>query len=125
MMNRQSMTLISSELNGNPTFRMIPLDLSCPFNEAVFEPVTKVLAIISKEKKNTLKMAAKMNEFGDPEPVKRASDRPLNKPPYKEQRLIIETFYEYHLTNKDDVSNFIKMFAVNADTFDLTTFWTD
>lgn len=116
------MLLISSEINSTPTFRLIPISIDCPYNEVVYDPTNKVLAIISKEKKNTLKMAAKLNEFGDPDAVKKPSDRPLGKPPYKEQRIVIETYHEYHITNKQEISDFVLTCASNVGIFDYSKF---
>ena len=37
---------------------------------------------------------------------------------YAEERKLLETFYEYYVEDKNEVESFIKMFAVNADSFD-------
>jgi hypothetical protein len=31
---------------------------------------------------------------------------------------MLETFYEYYVENLDEVVDFLKMFAINADTYD-------
>lgn len=118
-----SMTLINSTLNNKATFRMIAVDKNCPYNEAIFEPDEKLLAVVSKEKKAGFKMIAKLDEFGDPQQLKTRSQRGIGKPNYPEQRVTIESFYEYHITDENDIRQFIKMFATNEATFDLEPFF--
>jgi len=38
--------------------------------------------------------------------------------PVKQERRVIETYQEYYLEEASEITEFIKMFAVNADTFD-------
>ena len=40
----------------------------------------------------------------------------------KEQRVQVDTFSEFYLTDKKDIETFIHMFAVNADNFDYKEF---
>jgi hypothetical protein len=42
----------------------------------------------------------------------------------KKQRVQIQTYGEYYITNKDDIENFIKIFAIN-DTFDYNKYIVD
>ena len=118
-----SMTLIQSTLNGKPTFRLIPVDKDCPYNEMIFEPTDKLLAVVSKEKKNGFKMIAKLNELGDPQGLKTQSQRGVGKPPYAEQRVSTETYYEYHITSENDIRQMVNKFAENAADFNLDPFF--
>jgi hypothetical protein len=45
-----------------------------------------------------------------------------NGKPFKEERRTVETYQEYYLTEKEEQIAFIKMFAVNAETFDFEKF---
>lgn len=114
-MSNKSMRIIHSEINGNPTFRMMPILQSCPYNEVIYEPVNKILAVVSKDKKNSLKMVPKLNDFGDTEMNKLPNVRPVGRPGYKEQRVVIETYYEYHITDIEDISEFINDIAINTE----------
>jgi hypothetical protein len=116
----KSMMLITSTWGSNKTFKMIPVTQDCVFNEAIFDLDSKVLALISKEKKQSLHMVAKVNEWGDVVPMK--IGKRSNGKDYAEERKTLETFYEYYVENIEEIKEMIKMIAVNADTFDYTTF---
>jgi hypothetical protein len=109
-----SMLIIKSDWGGKPTFRMIPANKECPYVECIFDPESKVLAVISSTKKNIMHMMTKIDDNGDP--VKRKIVAPgVN--PYKEERKTIETFQEYYITDSEEIKEFVKMFAINADYF--------
>ena len=88
---------------------------------AIFDADNKVLAVISKEKKESLHMLAKLNEFGDPQTMK--IGKRSNGKDYAEERKTLETFYEYYVENAQEVKDFINMFAINADSFDYNVFF--
>ena len=97
-MEDKSMILINGEMsNGHggsdETFKLIPIRLECPYNEAVFGPKEKVLFVISKEKKKNLHKV-------------------------KNNDVVIEKYYEYHITTEQEIINFINMFCENAVKFD-------
>ena len=115
----KSMLLITSSWGVRKTFKMIPVLNSSPYNEVIFDPEDKVLAIIGKEKKETFHMMAKLNEWGDPTVMK--IGKRANGKEFAEERKTLETFYEYFISDLDEIKAFIQMFAVNADTFSLST----
>jgi hypothetical protein len=47
----KSMMLITSAWGSKKTFKLIPISPECPYNEAIFDVDNKVLAVISKQKK--------------------------------------------------------------------------
>jgi len=114
----KSMILITSSWGVRKTFKMIPVSPICPYNEVIFDPEDKVLAIIGKEKKETFHMMAKLNEWGDPTAMK--IGKRANGKDYAEERKALETFYEYFISNEDEIKQFVQMFATNTDTFDLS-----
>jgi hypothetical protein len=114
-----SMLLINGEWNGKSTFKMIPIHKDCPFLECIFDPNSKILAVISKDKKTVFQMVPKIDENGDAVLLKLA--RP-NGRTYKEERRIIETFYEYYITGEDSIRNFVRLFCFNAGSFDYEKF---
>lgn len=117
----KSMMLVTSTWGSKKTFKLIPVTLECPYNEAIFDADNKVLAVISKEKKESLHMLAKLNEFGDPQTMK--IGKRSNGKDYAEERKTLETFYEYYVENAQEVKDFINMFAINADSFDYNVFF--
>lgn len=93
--------------------------MDCPFNEAIFDPDQKVLAVISKECKETYQMLPKFNEKGDVMYLKTPRE---NGKPYAEERRLADAYYEYYLEDKEDILKFIEQFAgfdakVKADGF--------
>lgn len=111
-----SMLLISSSWANEPTFKMIPVNVSCPFNEVIYDPSSRALAIVGKEKKQTLHMLPKLTDTGDVQRIK--LQKRENGKEFAEQRVTLETFYEYFIEEKSEIESFIKSFASNADTFD-------
>ncbi len=114
------MLLVTSSWGKSKTFKMIPATQDCIYNEAIYDPENKVLALISKDKKESMHMLPKLNEFGDLVPM-RVGKRSNGKD-YAEERKMMETFYEYYIEDMDEIKEFVKMFAVNAVTFDFTKF---
>lgn len=110
-----SMLLITSSWGAAKTFKMIPVNLDCPYNECIFDVQTKVLAIVSKESKESLHMLPKLNDQGDVQRLK--IGKKDNGKDYAEERKLLETFYEYYIEDKAEIVDFINMFGVNASSF--------
>lgn len=114
-----NMLLVKSSWNEGETFRMIPVSKDCPYVECIFDPSTKVFVVISTISKTTLHMLPRLDDNGDPAPLKtpRKNGRQV-----KEERKTIETFQEFYLEDKDAMKDLIKLFAVNAESFDYTQY---
>lgn len=104
------MFVYSTDWYGRKSFRMLPLTAECPFNEVIYDPNTRVLAVISKDKKDKPQMLPKLTDKGQVIPLRGAEGAQ-----YVEERRIMETYYEYYIDNKKDIERFIQMFAVNSD----------
>jgi len=114
-----NMLLIKSIWNEGETFRLIPVSLDCPYVECIFDPEHKVLVAISKVVKTTMHMLPKLDDNGDPAPLK--GSRP-NGRTVKEERRTIETFQEHYLDNNDAINDVVDIFAVNKNDFDYKKF---
>jgi hypothetical protein len=110
------MRLITSSWGPAKTFKMIPVTKDCPYNEVIFDVQQKVLAIISKESKESLHMLPKLNEVGDVSRLKIGKKE--NGKDYAEERKALVTFYEYYIENKAEIVDFIKDLAKNAESFE-------
>ena len=106
----KNMVVYSAKWNEKSTFRMMPVDKDCPYNEAIFDPEQKVLAIISKDSKDKPMMMPRINDKGDIIPAKRADGKQW----WQEQRVIIPAYYEYYIEDINDIVAFVERFAVNA-----------
>lgn len=118
---KKSMMLVTSTWGNATTFKLIPVTRECPYNEAIYDPEVGILAIVSKEKKEGLKMAPRLDESGDAQIVKPREARPNGKQ-YKEQRISTETYYEYHIQKLEEIENFVLQFALNSDSFNYKEF---
>ena len=119
MMN--SMMLIRSTWNQAKTFRLIPTSLDCPYNEAIYDPEQKILAVISKESKETFQMVPKFDDKGDIMQAKRARS---NGKDYAEERRALDTWYEYYVEEADDIKAFVEWFA-GAESVDMASTFID
>ena len=111
---QNSMMLVSSTWGENKTFKLIPISAQAPYNEVIFDVDNKVLAVISKEKKQTFHMMPKLDDTGSVIPLK---NKRTSSKDYAEERRVLETFYEYFIEELTEIQEFIELFAVNSDTF--------
>jgi hypothetical protein len=116
----KNMMLISSPFRNMPSFSLIPVSNEAPYVEAMFDPSSGILAVISKISKQSFHMMPKLDENGQPQRLK-VPNKETGKT-IKEVRVSTETFSEFYLTNKDEICDFLNIFAINADTFDFNAF---
>lgn len=117
----KTMTLITSNWGSKKTFKLIPVSNDAVYNECIYDIDTKMLAIISKEKKDSMHMVAKLTDVGDVQYLK-IGKRPNGKD-FAEERKTLETYYEYYIEDVKEIEEFIKLFAINADTFDFKQYF--
>ena len=65
-------------------------------------------------------MVPRLNDEGQPMRLK-VPNKTTGKT-VKEQRVSQQTYSEYYIGEKNDIDNFINIFAINADTFDYKQF---
>ncbi len=119
----QNMMLVNSAFRNSKSFTMIPVSNDSPYVEAMFDPSSGILAVISKVMKQSYHMVPKLDDTGQPERLK--TPNPQTGKTHKEERRLVDTFSEFYLNDKQDIETFIHMFAVNADTFDYNQFFVD
>ena len=66
----KSMLVYASDWQKEQSFRMMPVSQDCPFNEVIYDPTTKVLAIVSKDKKEKPHMLPRLDDKGKLIPIK-------------------------------------------------------
>ena len=120
----KTMMLITSSWGtaGNKTFKMIPLTSDSFFNEVIFDADSKVLALISRDKKESMHMVPRLNEWGDLTPMK--IGKRGNGKDYAEERKTLETFYEYYIEDMSEIKDLINLLAVNSDSFNFDQYLT-
>jgi hypothetical protein len=104
--------LIKSSWNQAKTFKLIPILEDCPYNEAIYDPEQKILAVISKMSKDTLQMVPKFNDKGDVQYLKSPRE---NGKPYAEERRTLDTWYEYYIEDPEDIKKFVNYFVEGQD----------
>jgi hypothetical protein len=113
----KSMLLVTSSWGQFKTFKMIPISKECPYNECIYDVQSKVLAIIGKESKESFHMLPKLTDQGDVQYLKIGKRN--NGKDYAEERKALVTLYEYYVEDVEEVKNFVSMFSVNSDTFNI------
>jgi len=110
---------VSHEGNKKATFKMIPLTKDCPYMEALYHPIYRGFGIVGKFKKSSYEMVPAL-EKGEFIPKKKNIRE--GEFPFIQERRLVEAWNEYEILTKEEILNFIKMFAVNADSFDVEPF---
>ena len=119
----KNMMMITSAFRGVKSFSMVPVTQDCPYVEAMFDPSSGILAVISKVKKQAMHMVPRLDDNG--QPIRLKTPNMETGKTVKEQRVQIETFSEIYITEKDEIAQFIYMFAVNAEQFNIEPFFVD
>ena len=116
----QNMMLVNSAFRNAKSFTLIPVSNDSPYVEAMFDPSSGVLAVISKVMKQSYHMVPKLDDTGQPERLKTPNAQTGKT--HKEERRLVDTFSEFYLQDKNDIELFINMFAINAEQFDYNSF---
>jgi hypothetical protein len=119
----QNMMLVHSSFRNAKSFTLIPVSADSPYVEAMFDPQSSILAVISKVMKQSYHMVPKLNDDG--QPIRLKSPNQETGKTVKEERRLVDTFSEFYLSDKKDIETFIHMFAVNASDFDYKEFFVD
>lgn len=117
--------LYTTATNGEKTFGLMPVNMDCPFNEAIYMPKLEALAVLSKSTRDTFTMMERLDENGEVSVVAvKDKDKGGLKQVTKQQRVQVSTPWEYFIHEKEEIVNFIKTHAGNADSFDYYKFMT-
>ena len=109
----KNMMLVTSEWNGKPSFRTIPMTADCPYVECIFDPGTKVFVIISKTTKQSLHMLPKLDDYGQVITGSKGT---------KQDRHKIEVFQEFYIEDAAAITEIVEHFAINAKKFNYKSF---
>lgn len=105
------MRLITSNVFGQPSFRMFPTRTVSPYVECFWDPKDKLLVVMLTHKKTVHHYVPKLDDNGFPIPIK-GSDTP------KMQRITMDVFHEIHISEKTEIISFINAYADNSSIFD-------
>jgi len=119
----QNMMLVNSSFRNAKSFTMIPVSNDSPYTEAMFDPTSGILAVISKVMKQSYHMVPKLDDDGQPMRLKTPNQQTGKT--HKEERRLVDTFSEFYLSDKKDIEDFINIFAINASSYDYKQFFVD
>jgi hypothetical protein len=111
----QNMLLFTTFYGNANTFKLMPLSHECPFAEVIYDKGTDLLVVISKHQKDTFEMLPKLDDNGD---IMKTKQPRNNGKPFREERRNIRLPQEYYFADRKEQEDFIKAWAINADTFD-------
>lgn len=107
---KNSMIIYLSEYDkGKKTFKLMPITDECPFIHATYLPDEKILSIFSREYKERPIMLPKYNDKGIPVTVNTSNGMKI-----AEERRMIDMYYEYALTEPEDILEFIYILSTQA-----------
>lgn len=118
----RSMYIVTSPWQSRKSFRLMPMTKDCPFSEGIFDPNQKVLVMMSASKKPTYHMIPKLTENGDPLKLK---TKRANGKDIAEKREVIDTYEEFYISEKAEISELIELIAVNANNYDWKSYLAD
>lgn len=118
---KPTMRLVTSTWGNQKSFRLMPVIKDCPYSEGIYDPDSKVLVMMSSLTKESLHFVPKVDDNGDP--IKAKISRPNGKS-YREQRIQLETFTEYYISEETEIKDFIHIIATNAVEYDFETYLT-
>jgi hypothetical protein len=119
----QNMMLVNSSFRNAKSFTLIPVSQDSPYVEAMFDPTSGILAVISKVMKQSYHMVPKLDDNG--QPIRLKTPNQQTGKTVKEERRLVDTFSEFYLSDRSDIETFIHMFAVNAEWFNIEEFFVD
>jgi|TARA_R110001606_G_scaffold17735_3_gene68226 hypothetical protein len=119
----QNMMLVNSTFRNAKSFTLIPVSMDSPYTEAMFDPASGILAVISKVMKQSYHMVPKLDDDG--QPIRLKKPNPQTGKTHKEERRLVDTFSEFYLSDRADIETFIHMFAINAEHFKVDEFFVD
>ena len=119
----QNMMLINSAFRNAKSFSLLPVSSDSPYVEAMFDPSSGILAVISKVQKTSFHMIPRLDDNGQPQRLKTPNQQTGKT--VKEERRLVDTFSEFYLSDKLDIKDFINIFAINAASFDYESFFID
>lgn len=94
--------------NNKMSFKLMPLSPECNFLEARFNFDEKALNVMSKVKYQIYNMFPKLDDNGEVS-YKPGKPAPGAKPVLKQERKQSDAFYDYVITEKDDIQKFVDL----------------
>lgn len=124
-MKTNNMMLYTTATNGVKTFGLMPVNTDCPFNEAIYMPKMEALAVLSRTTRDTFTMLERLDENGEVSLITvKDKEKGGNRQVTKQQRVQVQSPWEYFINEKDEIREFIRLHAINADSFDYAKYMT-
>lgn len=118
-----NMMLVSTPFRNVPSFSLIPVTNDCPYVEGLYDPTSGILAVIGKTTKQSFHMVPRLDDNGNPQRLKIPNNETGKT--VKEQRVSMDTFSEFYISDKKEIEDFISIFSINATSYDYNQFMVD
>jgi len=112
---KKSMMIVACTWQEKPSFKLISISKDAPYNEIMYDPTERVLAIISKEFKGKPHLLPKLRGSGKAMFTKDIDEKgeKIQVPQY--ERVIMDIYYEYYIEDKRDMKALINILAINPE----------
>lgn len=114
---KDTMMFITQMENDKKSFGLIAISQESPFLEIRFSLEHKILTVMTKVPTREYKIIPKLDSNGNPKPSK------FNKEGICFERVEVDAFYSYTLTNKKDIINLITFLDTSVDENSLEEFF--
>ena len=114
---KNSMIFLKEKEGTFDTFKLIPVSNECGFTEIRFNYAKKILTIISKQTYEGFQIIPRINSDGVYEKSK------SHETGYKHERVRMAQFYDYILTDKEDIKTFVNLMDGTVKTDDLEKYF--
>ena len=112
--NQKPMYLVSFKIGETKTFKLIPFSNESKFVECVYDPTDKVLHVASNDKYKTFNVIPVLNDKGERIRVGyRENEKGEKVDVYKQERVEVETFYEFNIIEPSEILDFVKAITHN------------
>lgn len=116
-MSKNSMIFLKEKEDEFDSFKLIPINKDCPFTEIRFNYAKKILTIISRITYDGFNFIPRINADGVYEKSK------THESGYKHERLRQVSFYDYVITDKDDIKTFVNLMDDTIKSEDLDKYF--
>ena len=97
------------------TFKLFPVTKDCPYVECIYNVTEGVLAVIGVNRKEQFHMVNRLDDMGQPVEIKNAKRNPDD--PHKKQRVTVNSYSEYYITERKEIEAFLEGVAINFKEF--------
>lgn len=112
---KPTMYLFTTQFNGIETFGLVPVNQDCTFSKGIYDRHQRCLVMFSSKAQEGLHLIPKLDQNGDVLRSKKPRSNGMN---IVQQRVTLDTYNEFYLAIEEEITELIKMIALNCDTYE-------